>query len=268
MKIGVVISTYNNPQWLQKTLWGYIVQSRPADEIIIADDGSDENTDKIIKEFDSLLPIRHIWHEDKGFRKTKILNEALKAATAEYIIFTDQDCVPRWDFIAVHEKFIREGTFLSGGYFKLPMDISRKITYEDITLGKIFSYFWLRQQGLKWSFKCTKLVQYPSFSKFMNVVTPTKATWNGMNASGWRSDLFKVNGFDERMEYGGEDREMGERLCNMGVSSRQIRYSAIVLHLDHKRPYVNEDAIYKNQTIRKLTRKNHIIVTPFGINKE
>lgn len=40
MTIGVIISTYNNPKWLEKTLWGYEMQTRRADEIVVADDGS------------------------------------------------------------------------------------------------------------------------------------------------------------------------------------------------------------------------------------
>ena len=94
MTIGVIISTYNNPQWLEKTLWGYTAQTRPADEIIIADDGSRPETAELIRSFEKRLPVRHVWHEDKGFRKTIILNKALAMATADYLVFTDQDCVP------------------------------------------------------------------------------------------------------------------------------------------------------------------------------
>ena len=86
-----------------------------------------------------------------------------------------------------------------------------------------------------------------------------------MNSSGWRKDILAVNGFDERMQYGGEDREMGERLFNMGIRSKQIRYSAIILHLDHGRPYVNQEAWDLNNKIRKETRQSHRIRTEYGI---
>lgn len=68
--IGVIISTYNNPKWLEKTLWGYMCQSRPADEIIVADDGSGPETKALIEAYMGKLPLSHVWHEDKGFRKT------------------------------------------------------------------------------------------------------------------------------------------------------------------------------------------------------
>ena len=267
MKIGVIISTYNNPEWLEKTFWGYMAQSRPADEIVVADDGSKDETRQLIERYQQFLPLKHVWHEDCGFRKTKILNEALKTAESEYLIFTDQDCVPRRDFIATHERFARPGYILSGGYFKLPMDISKKLTQDDIANGNAFSLKWLKNNGLKTSFKCTKLFQSPGFASFMNTVTPTKATWNGMNSSTWKELIINANGFDERMQYGGEDREMGERLFNAGIKSRQIRYSAIVVHLDHNRPYVNKEALARNNKIRQITKKQRLTRTDHGIVK-
>ena len=76
-----------------------------------------------------------------------------------------------------------------------------------------------------------------------------------MNASAWKQDVVNVNGFDERMQYGGEDRELGERMMNNGVKPLQIRYSAICIHLDHERGYVHEDELLKNRALRKETKK-------------
>ena len=266
--LGVIISTYNNPEWLEKTLWGYMFQDRKADEIIIADDGSRAETRLLIEKYQEFLPITHVWHEDKGFRKTTILNKAIETANADYLVFTDQDCVPRQDFLAVHERMAGEGCFLSGGYFKLPMSISKDLQREDIESRRAFRLSWLRAKGLPVNFKCTKLIQCQTFCNLMNAITPTHATWNGMNSSGWKKDIVKVNGFDERMQYGGEDREMGERLFNLGIHSKQIRYSAIVLHLDHKRPYVNDEAWKTNDAIRKETKSKQLVWTPYGILKE
>ncbi len=265
MTIGVIISTYNNPRWLEKTLWGYCHQERKADEIIIADDGSTDETRLLIESFAGRLPIRHVWHEDKGFRKTTILNKALVEATADYLVFTDQDCIPRTDFLKTHERMARKGYLLSGGYYKLSMPVSELINEEDISSGRVFQRAWLFSKGQPKSWKATKLIQNRLFCRLMNAITPARASWNGMNSSGWREDLLAVNGFDERMQYGGEDRELGERLVNMGIRTRQIRYSAIVLHLDHNRPYVNEEAWKLNNQIRKETKLQHRVITPFGI---
>lgn len=265
MTIGVIISTYNNPEWLEKTLWGYVCQVRPADEIIIADDGSRPETREMVRNYEDRLPIRYVWHEDKGFRKTKILNEALKVAQSDYLIFTDQDCVPREDFVAVHEQYAQQGHFLSGGHCLLPVPISQQLTKEDVVTQRAFRLKWLRLKGYICSMKSTKLIQSTWFSRLMNALTPAKATFNGGNSSCWRSDILSARGFDERMQYGGEDRELGERLVNAGIQGIQIRYSAIVLHLDHKRPYVNIKGMEKNRAIRRQTREQHLTKTSYGL---
>lgn len=79
--------------------------------------------------------------------------------------------------------------------------------------------------------------------------------------------MLAINGFDERMEYGGEDREFGERLVNAGLKPIQRRYSAIAVHLDHGRPYKNTEALDRNMAIRRATKRNHTVVTPYGINR-
>ncbi|MFI3319744.1 MAG: glycosyltransferase family 2 protein [Rikenellaceae bacterium] len=265
--VGVIISTYNNPAWLEKTLWGYLFQEKMADEIIIADDGSREDTRLLIESFSKRLPIKHVWHTDNGFQKSRILNRALIASTAEYLIFTDQDCIPRKDFIATHVNHAQRGYLLSGGYFKLPIDISQMITLKDVESEDAFSLDWLKAKGMKVNFKCTKLMKCEWFTNFMNFITPAKATWNGCNASGWREDAIAANGFNEEMQYGGQDREFGERLFNRGIKAKQLRYSAIALHLDHKRPYKTKESITKNVNIRKNTRRSGITETPNGIKQ-
>lgn len=265
--IGVIISTYNNPAWLEKTLWGYINQTRKADEIIIADDGSGEETRLLIGRYASELPLRHVWHEDNGFRKTEILNKALAEATADYLIFTDQDCVPRADFIASHAKHAQKGYFLSGGMYRLPMELSLKVSRKDIENGDLFSVCWLRRHGVKLSWRLTKLQKSPVIAAILNAVTPTKATWNGCNASVWRETALEVAGFDERMKYGGEDREFGERMFNMGIKSKQLRYSLAIVHLDHNRPYKNDADIKANDAIRRETKRTRRIKTEFGIGR-
>jgi glycosyltransferase involved in cell wall biosynthesis len=268
--IGVVVSTYNNPAWLEIVLWGYECQSVRDFEIIIADDGSTEATLHLIKQFQdhSSLKIKHVWQEDRGFRKNRILNAAIQAADSEYLIFTDQDCIPRRDFIETHVRHAEKGYFLSAGYFKLPLSISQELTRENILNQSAFDLAWLKNKGLSYSFKCTKLVRNPLYTKLMNFITPAKATWNGCNSSGWKTDFLAINGFNEKMEYGGEDREFGERLHNYGIQSKQIRYSAICIHLDHQRPYKSVDTMQKNKDIRKQIRKERQIKTPNGIQNQ
>jgi glycosyltransferase involved in cell wall biosynthesis len=268
MEISVIFSTYNSEEWLEKVILGFSVQTFRNFEIIIADDGSREATknliDRLRAEID--VPIIHVWQEDNGFQKSQILNKAILASTSDYLIFTDGDCIPRQDFVEVHHKYREKGYFLSGGYFKLPMDISKLISKEDIINQNCFDLQWLKANGLPSSFKNVKFLASGISSKILNFVTPTNASWNGHNSSGWKQDLMEVNGFNQEMQYGGQDRELGERLFNKGLKSKQIRYSAICVHLDHKRGYVNEETWKKNYSIRENTRNNKVVKTPIGID--
>ena len=268
MTLSVIFSTYNSEEWLEKVILGFSVQTFRDFEIIIADDGSRAATKELIDRLrlEISIPILHVWQEDNGFQKSQILNKAILAATSDYLIFTDGDCIPREDFVEVHFKFREQGYFLSGGYYKLPMDISKAITKEDIIKQNCFNLKWLQSQGLKSSFKNIKFTASGFLSKVLNFATPTNASWNGHNSSGWKKDLIEVNGFNQEMQYGGQDRELGERLFNKGLKSKQIRYSAICVHLDHKRGYVNEETWKKNFAIRENTRKNKVIKTPIGID--
>lgn len=267
--ISVIISTYNAVEWLQKTLWGYAEQTTTDFELVIADDGSNAETkeciDAIVKDFP--VPIIHVWQKDEGFQKSRILNKAITVCNADYILMSDGDCIAKNDFVELHLKHREPGYFLSGGYFKLPLDISLDITQEDVKEQRCFDINWLKGKGLKTSFKNNKLTAKGAKANILNYVTPTNASWNGHNASGWKVDILSVNGFDERMQYGGQDRELGERLMNMGFKSKQIRYSALCIHLDHPRGYKTTETLERNAAIRKNTRKKGYAYTYHGIKK-
>jgi glycosyltransferase involved in cell wall biosynthesis len=269
MRISVILATYNAPQWLEKVLWGYAVQSRRADEIVIADDGSKQETLLTIERLKRTfrLPLRHVWHEDVGFRKCEILNKAIAAATGDYLVFSDGDCIPRRDFLAVHARYAATGRFLSGGLVRLPMALSEQIDLPDVSSGRAFSLAWLLRNGLRPDKKCLMVATPTALGPTMDRLTTTRATWNGHNASGWRDDLVRVNGFDERMGYGGEDRELGERLVNIGVRPLQIRHRAVCVHLDHGRGYVDADVIRWNIEHRASVRRQRVVWTEFGIQK-
>lgn len=272
MFLSVIVSTYNQPDWLEKVLIGYQYQRYTNFEIVIADDGSNEETRELITRYQekNLYPIQHIWHEDDGFRKTIILNKAIQASKGKYLVITDGDCIPRADFLEVHKANAKKGYFLSAGMFRLTLDVSHKITAGDIKEQRCFNIKYLQQLGQpKRFFKDLKCRINKNRQKTLaNTLTPTRASWNGHNSSGWKADIIRVNGFDERMRYGGEDRELGERLINVGIKSKQLRYSAICLHLEHKRGYVTKEDWERNHQIRKETKIKKINWTPYGLVRE
>ena len=267
--ISIIFSTYNSEKWLEKVLWGFGFQSFKNFEIVIADDGSTNSTRELIESLGTELglQIKHVWQKDEGFQKSKILNKALTQAEGDYIIFTDGDCIPKSDFVKIHSDRARQGHFLSGGYFKLPMSISNQIAKDDIASGLAFEPKWLLDNGLPSTYKLLKMGSKGVLEWALNTLTPAGATWNGHNSSGWKKDILAVNGFDERMQYGGQDRELGERMINNGIKPIQIRYSAICLHLDHSRGYKTEASIQRNKAIRAKTKYEKRTWTNYGIKK-
>lgn len=269
MKVSVIISTYNSPAWLEKVLWGYTCQDYRDFEIVIADDGSGKETDALIRFFqeNTSLEIYHVWHEDKGYRRQTILNQAILTAHTEYLIFTDGDCIPRNDFISTHVSQAEKGYYLSGGYCKLSMALSNKISKKNILNRESFDLKWLRSFGPVGLSQRRKLNARGMWASFLDIITTAKPTFNNCNSSAWKTDLLAVNGYDERMQYGGSDREIGERLRNLGIVGKQIRHRAIVLHLDHPRGYKTDESIEKNLLIRKKTKALKVSWTPHGIVK-
>lgn len=268
-RMSVVLSTYNAPQWLEKVIWGYAQQSYGEFEIVIADDGSDEQTAELLPALreQTSLTIKHVWHEDEGFRKCTILNRAVEACEGDYLFFSDGDCIPRGDLLREHYLAAERGRFLSGGYFKLPMSISDRITKADIDSGRAFTASWLREAGWKPNHRILRLIAGGRFAELLNRITTTRPTWNGHNASGWAEDIRAANGFDERMRYGGEDRELGERLENAGIRGKHVRFQTLCLHLDHARGYVRDEDLQRNREIRDFTMRLRRTRTDHGIRR-
>lgn len=270
MKISVIVSTYNKPDWLKKVLWGYSVQNTSDFELIIADDGSGNETKELINSFKENFPveIKHVWHDAPDYQRQKILNKAIVGSSFDYILFSDGDCIPRADFVSEHIKLSEKGRFLSGGYCKLPMETSLKITKYDIEKQNCFDTNWLKNiEKLNWrnNLKLSAKKWNPSLMDFL---TPSKPTFNNCNSSAWKKDLIDINGYDERMKYGGPDRELGERLENNNIKGKSIRYQAICLHLDHERGYENKESWQTNYSVRKEVKQKKLTWTDFGISKK
>jgi glycosyltransferase involved in cell wall biosynthesis len=269
MKASIILTTYNSPVWLEKVLWGYANQSERDFEILIADDGSDSETRNVIHriEAETGLTLQHVWHPDRGFRKSVILNRATVESRSDYLIYSDADCIPNRDFVSAHIRYRTKGHFLSGGMVRLPMAISCRITREDIQNGRVTRMPWLLRNGVRPNPKILASAASLYVARIFDRLTTTKASWNGHNSSGWRDDIVAANGFDERMQYGGLDRELGERLINAGIQPIQIRHRAICVHLDHSRSYESTASWTRNAAIRSETINSKRTQTVHGIRQ-
>lgn len=265
----VILSTYNQPDWLALCLQGYRLQDELDITMVIADDGSRDDTRQLIDRLRPTLPfpIEHLWQPNEGFRKTIMLNRAIMAAPAPYLIFSDGDCIPRRDFIREHLSRRATGRFLSGGYVRLSEEATASITAAVVDAGDFADKGWLGAHGMRGEPNIRKLNLGPFRAWLSNRVAKAKPRWNGLNASCWREDAIAVNGFDERMRYGAEDIEFGERLERKGIRARQVRYNAIVVHLEHPRGYRNDADLERNKEIRAVGRREWSTWTEYGIRR-
>jgi hypothetical protein len=143
--------------------------------------------------------------------------------------------------------------------------LRRAIAPDNVLNGDVFDSRWLKHQGES-SLNLRKLLfSAPPWHGVMNSITTTRPTWNGHNSSTWREEALAINGFDERLGYGGLDREFGERLERCGMKGIQARYSLICLHLDHPRPYREREIMAANLKIRRENAQQRVRRTAHGL---
>jgi glycosyltransferase involved in cell wall biosynthesis len=265
--IAVIIATYNWPRALELVLWGYAVQTDRRFRVIVADDGSGPETAETIARMRTAtaLDITHIWHEDRGWRKSEILNRAIVAARDAYLIFTDGDTIPRDDFVAVHRRVAERGVYAAGMTIRLTEGISAAVTTEDVLKGRVTDRAWLVGQGMRLGRHAIRFSRDYIANRWLDWTTTSRRRFRGLNGAAWRDDLLRVNGFDITMPYGGMDAELGDRLDNLGLRHRRLRFRAMTVHLWHKRPWREDTLVAANREYRALVRGSGRTITPLGI---
>lgn len=242
-KLSIIIACYNQFDYLEKVLYSLLNQTYTDFEIIIAEDGSSSEIRSLVQCFWNKFsqPIQHVWHEDNGFRKTIIVNQAIKKSKSDYIIFIDGDCILHHKFVFRHYKRRKLGTVLSGRRIMLTEFLSNRISIELIkkrTFEK--PSFWWKH----YNFKERKRGLYlPFIFKIINCVA--KDYWAfGSNFSIHKSDFIAVNGYDEDIIGRGlEDVNLSQRFKLKGYKIHRLTYEALQYHLFHKSdpiPHSNE----------------------------
>lgn len=252
MKIGVIVSAYNNWEALRSTLRGYARQTRPPDEVWVAEDSEFPQVQRVVDEARALWTghLGHLTQVDDGFRKCRILNQAIAASRADYLIFTDADCVPRADVVATFAEHARQGEFLAAGsHLNLPERVhGAGLPVEWIDDQRLFSLAWLQARGVHLSSLRLLPPAGPGrlLAQLLDRLSPRDAFVGNLSGA-WRADVLAVAGFDEAMAYGAEDRNLGIRLNHAGVRGRRLRHALVCLHLEHARSWKHESQVRENQ---------------------
>ena len=262
----VIAAFYNKIDYLRLVLAGFERQSEKDFELIVADDGSKQ---EIVKELESLskkisFPLIHIWQEDKGFRKNKILNKAITTAKSNYIIFIDADCIPHFRFVEEHISYSEKGSCLTGRRVNLSQKYTQILSPQKVREGLIEknNFALIKDSLFGESFYVEKGFYFKS-RLLRKIFNKKKRGLLGCNFSLYKEDMLNINGFDERYEAPsiGEDSDVQFRLELNGIKIISLNHIAVQYHLYHQlleRPQENLSLF------NKIREEKHAF-TPFGI---
>ena len=274
MNITLIVPTYNRPHALQLCLRSLAEQSLMPYEVLIADDGSGSETRETIvrlqSEMKQLFPIKHIWHEDKGFRKPMILNETVRQSTGDYLVFIDGDCMAHRHFMRAHVANSSPDAILSGKR----VEIGKKLTEQLLADGSIVNsltpkLIWDAARGGSRKVEEAFMLTAPLLRRLAHRDRITDDGVWGCNFSLYKDLFLAINGCDEDFQDGSiEDNDLGIRVLNQGKRIRSVRGLAIIFHLWHKSSWSFENEKYQHNLdiLKKRIRDKE----PFcrnGINK-
>jgi len=230
--LAVVISTYNNPDFLRLTLEGYRRQNDKNFVIYIADDGSTAETGQLIRRMQDHfpVPIHHLRQTDNGFRKARIHNRAIHQISAAHTLLTDGDCIPLPGVVAAHRRFAGDNYFISGSRVLLGRPCTERLCRQPCFDTERSSGWWLVQRISG------------NINRLLPLLLPTTLSPASTQLEGIRGchlscptrALIQINGFDESFEgWGREDSDLTARLLHAGFKRRNLRGQP-VLHLWHE----------------------------------
>lgn len=260
MTTTLIITTYNWPKALEIVLMGVENQTLLPDEILIADDGSTEETSNLIKKWQTKLKttIIHSWQDDSGFRLATSRNKAIAKSTGDYIIMIDGDLVLHPNFIKDHVSHCNKNQFVIGTRVLLKDDYSKQLlSKKNINFSVNNNYILANSKNL---------INNSFLSKICSYKTTSYKQVRGCNMACFKTDLIKVNGFNEDfIGWGREDTEIVVRLLNAKIIRKNVKFNANVLHIFH--PESTRKMLITNELILEKTISENLIRCQNGLDK-
>lgn len=227
--VTLIISSYNQPNCLALMLEGVARQDFTDFDIVVGDDGSDPDTFELFDRFAQrgLFEVETTTQADEGFRKAAALNNAVRKARGDQLVFMDGDCIPYEDTVRTHVEAFDPERYSVAGYVHLTMEQSQALTVEGVARGDhehLASPAQMREfRSIHWHNHLYRWLRKPRKPKVL-----------GGNFSVGRELLASINGFDNRfVGIGGEDSDIRNRLNNYGARGISLWNRAFVCHLDH-----------------------------------
>ena len=272
VKTSIIISVYKDVQALRLILESLKKQTTAPDEIIISEDGQSTEMKNFIDSV-KIPNLIHLSQEDNGWQKNKALNKAIVKASYEYLIFIDGDCVPFFTFVESHKLLAKKNHVLCGRRSEPGEHFSKLLREQKLSLSSFIkdykkNYFKLKKDNIRHYDEGLYLHPNSKILKFINLLRYKKENHIvGCNFSCFKSDLEKINGFDEdfRLPTTGEDTDIERRMRHFGIKMSSCRYSANMIHLYHKKNF-NPDISQKTEAL--MESKKDIYFCKNGLIKE
>ncbi len=270
--VSVIISVYNDLEALKLIIESLLLQSYPPNEIIIAEDAQHDSIKNHLSSLNNnIIKIKHVSHKDDGWRKEVILNKAIKISQSDYLIFIDGDCIPYKNFVEEHLKLSEINTALCGrrtepGAYFSSLLRNKSLTIENFEKNYLQNFFKLKKDECRHIEEGFYLGADSRLFKLINKLKKSKAHIVGCNWSCFKSDIIKINGFDEDfyLPTTGEDTDIERRLTHFGIKMKSCRNAAIVTHLYHEKIF-NPEISSKMKQLMQI--KKDIFVCKNGLEK-
>ena len=257
-RVSLIVTTFNQPDYLARLLACVAAQSQPPGEMLLADDGSDAPTRILFSQWAArqAFACHHIWQSHEGYRRSRILNESAARATGPYLVFLDGDTLPHPRFVEDHAALARPGWFVQG---------RRALAGERAAP-------WFGKTGLRGA--CWRAFLTGSLGGLQNAfrwpfVLKSEPEGlrgvRGCNLAMWREDLLAINGYNEAFEgWGREDSDLVQRLLNHGARRCDIRGRAVCYHLWH--PPASRAGLPANDLLLEQTRRDRVVRCVRGLD--
>jgi glycosyltransferase involved in cell wall biosynthesis len=234
-------------------------QTQMPSRVIIADDGSAQETRDLILRYTQKLeiPLDHIWHADQGFRKAVILNKAIAQTSVDFIIQIDGDCIMHPNFIEDYLKAARAGCLFSGTRINIKESYLPELWRQKTTRFRLF------HPGLR---NGLRALHCPVIGRLYRPKKQFSKKFRGCNTGYWRKDFVAINGYNEAFEgWGREDSDLAHRLIHLGCAMQRLKQRALVYHIPHE--IRSKSQLDQNDALQKHTIEKRIIRIERGVHQ-